>query len=203
MVSVKDRMRVYLNGQQVFDTGCVSGTGSSPIQLPAGANTIRVDVEPNCEGTKGTVWDFTLQCPPPPAAPPSPPPAPPPPPPPPPPPAPAHSPPLPVQPICQPIFTPTRWTPVHNPRVKATIIVSSNNPCGFAFNPLPGLVVLSSLITAQPKHGTVTKIDDNHWRYTAGPGYKGPDSFALTRRYNDQVAKKRATVVITYEVTVK
>ncbi len=69
MLSVKDQMRVFVDGALVHDTQCVSGTGSQPFSVPPGAQRIRVEVNPNCDGTTGTIWDFTVLCPPEPAAP--------------------------------------------------------------------------------------------------------------------------------------
>jgi hypothetical protein len=64
MFNVKDRMKVYLDGRMILDTMCVSGGGSRPIRLPARARTVRVDVQPNCEGANDdTKWNFTLACP--------------------------------------------------------------------------------------------------------------------------------------------
>ncbi|MEZ5851643.1 MAG: peptidoglycan-binding protein [Hyphomicrobiaceae bacterium] len=65
MVSVKDQMRVFVDGVLVHDTQCVSGTGTQPFSVPPGARKVRVEVNPNCEGTKSTVWDFKVLCPPP------------------------------------------------------------------------------------------------------------------------------------------
>jgi len=64
MVSVKDQMRVFLDGTLVYDTQCVSGTGSQPFPVPPGSQSVRVEVNPNCEGTTSTVWDFKVLCPP-------------------------------------------------------------------------------------------------------------------------------------------
>ncbi len=65
MVSVKDQMRVFVDGVLVHDTQCVSGTGTQPFSVPPGSRTVRVEVNPNCEGTPSTVWDFKVLCPPP------------------------------------------------------------------------------------------------------------------------------------------
>lgn len=70
---VPDQMTVYVDGAPVTGTGCVgndkapgSGAGSKSFQIPPGASTIRVDVNPNCNGTSSTEWQFKLTCPKPP-----------------------------------------------------------------------------------------------------------------------------------------
>jgi hypothetical protein len=62
--TVKDRMQVFYEGRQLHDTGCTGG--SQTINLPySGTSTlVTVKVTPNCAGTTGTVWDFTVLCPP-------------------------------------------------------------------------------------------------------------------------------------------
>ncbi|MFG1479151.1 hypothetical protein V5F53_10860 [Xanthobacter sp. V4C-4] len=66
--SKKDRILVYVDGQNVLDTTCVGseGTRDVPLTLPPGAQNVRVRVEPNCEpGTgTGTQWELQLVCPP-------------------------------------------------------------------------------------------------------------------------------------------
>lgn len=61
---IKDRVRAFIDGQLAFDSGCV-GTGgnvSEQISLPVNAQTLIIDVYPNCEGTSGTDWNFTVKC---------------------------------------------------------------------------------------------------------------------------------------------
>jgi len=61
---IKDRVRAFIDGQLAFDSGCV-GTGGSvseQINLPGSARTLVIDVYPNCEGTTGTDWNFTVKC---------------------------------------------------------------------------------------------------------------------------------------------
>lgn len=59
-MGVKDRLRVYLDGTLVIDTGCIGGTASYPGLYHAGI--IRLLVTPNCEGTSSTAWSITLAC---------------------------------------------------------------------------------------------------------------------------------------------
>lgn len=77
--NIKDRMKVIANGQVIHDTQCVGGTGTKDFPI-AGLTSVRIEVEPNCDGTStGTQWEFKLECPTPgpagPAAPPGTPPA--------------------------------------------------------------------------------------------------------------------------------
>jgi uncharacterized repeat protein (TIGR01451 family) len=64
--SIKDRMKVTAGGQLIHDTQCVGGSGSKDFPI-AGANSVRVEVIPNCDGTStGTQWEFKVECPTPP-----------------------------------------------------------------------------------------------------------------------------------------
>ncbi len=64
MASIMDRMVVSYEGQTLFDTGCVSGTGLQPVTYSGNSNTLVVDVIPNCDGmSSGTFWSFTVACP--------------------------------------------------------------------------------------------------------------------------------------------
>ena len=63
--SVPDRIRIFQADEQIFNTGCL-GTQvfvAKSIVLNGKSNEIRVDVEPNCDGTTGTVWVFEIGCP--------------------------------------------------------------------------------------------------------------------------------------------
>jgi PAN domain/Bacterial Ig domain len=82
------------------------------------------------------------------------------------------------------------------------VTVTSGYTCHFSFNPTPPLSVVSNDVTASATHGTVRKIDNNNWTYTSNPGFKGTDYFTMTRIIYDPGAKKRGTVVITYQVNV-
>lgn len=64
MRSQMDQMTVQYQGQTLFDTGCVAGTGTQTIPFSGTATSITVLVTPNCQtpGT-GTVWSFTVGCP--------------------------------------------------------------------------------------------------------------------------------------------
>jgi hypothetical protein len=64
MVSVKDQMKIVYEGVTLFDTGCVSGTGTKDIAFSGKSTSIQVAVTPNCAapGT-GTSWSFSLGCP--------------------------------------------------------------------------------------------------------------------------------------------
>ena len=62
--SIPDRMRIFQDDEQLFDTGCL-GTGifiAQNVSLNGKSDEIRVDVEPNCDGTTGTIWVFEIGC---------------------------------------------------------------------------------------------------------------------------------------------
>ncbi|CAJ0953230.1 unnamed protein product, partial [Mesorhabditis belari] len=61
---IKDVVRVSYDGKNIFDSDCVGTEGNKMIMLNYNGKSmeLRVDVEPNCEHTTGTVWDFTLPC---------------------------------------------------------------------------------------------------------------------------------------------
>ena len=67
---IPDQMTVFIDGKPVFDTGCVgdnikkgTGAGVGKFQIPPGASNVQVSVNPNCNGTSGTAWEFKLICP--------------------------------------------------------------------------------------------------------------------------------------------
>jgi len=62
--TVKDRVRAFIDGAAVMDSGCVGtrGDATQALNVPPGAQTLEVDVYPNCEGTTGTSWSFTVDC---------------------------------------------------------------------------------------------------------------------------------------------
>ncbi|GBE08885.1 MAG TPA: hypothetical protein ENG90_04495 [Gammaproteobacteria bacterium] len=64
MVSIKDRMVLTTSTlTPLFDTGCVSGSGSVSIPFTDSSGKIRVTVQPNCAGGSGTAWSFKVRCP--------------------------------------------------------------------------------------------------------------------------------------------
>ncbi|CAJ0936121.1 unnamed protein product, partial [Mesorhabditis belari] len=62
--SVPDRITVTYEGDEIFDSGCVGTEGerTTPIGFDGNSMEVRVDVEPNCDGTTSTAWYFTLPC---------------------------------------------------------------------------------------------------------------------------------------------
>ncbi|RIH66655.1 carboxypeptidase regulatory-like domain-containing protein [Mariniphaga sediminis] len=60
---IKDQILVSQGGQIIFNTGCVGADGSVPLKLNGRSSTITVKVNPNCDGTNGTSWNFTVHCP--------------------------------------------------------------------------------------------------------------------------------------------
>lgn len=63
--STPDRMRIYQDDEQIFDSGCVGTNGERKVTVTftGFSDEIRVDVEPNCTGTLGADWYFYVGCP--------------------------------------------------------------------------------------------------------------------------------------------
>ena len=61
--SIKDQIIVSQGGQTIFNSGCVGESGSVSLNLNGFSSTISVRVNPNCDGTSGTSWNFTVHCP--------------------------------------------------------------------------------------------------------------------------------------------
>ena len=63
--SVKDAIQVFHEEKEIFSSGCV-GTGDeqiSRLSIQGKDTNINVLVTPNCEGTTGTAWYYTIECP--------------------------------------------------------------------------------------------------------------------------------------------
>ena len=60
--SVKDRMIVFFNGSNIYDTGCTGGEREISLSGVYGGGQVRIVVEPNCDGTSGTSWKLELKC---------------------------------------------------------------------------------------------------------------------------------------------
>ncbi len=63
MHSIKDQIIVSQGGRVLYDSKCVSGSNSVRINIGGFNREIQVKVNPNCDGTNGTAWDFTVHCP--------------------------------------------------------------------------------------------------------------------------------------------
>jgi hypothetical protein len=63
MQTVKDQMRVYYEGKELLDTGCVSAGTTESLSIAGSDTFVVVEVDPNCEGTTGTAWSFSITCP--------------------------------------------------------------------------------------------------------------------------------------------
>jgi hypothetical protein len=63
MQSIPDQMTVLSDGKQIFDTGCVSGTGSKSLNFSGTSSTITVDVNSDCTHQGSTAWSFQAGCP--------------------------------------------------------------------------------------------------------------------------------------------
>ena len=60
--SIPDRIRIFQGDAQIFDTYCVGSRATKTVSLNGKSEEIRVDVEPNCDGTTGTNWEFKVKC---------------------------------------------------------------------------------------------------------------------------------------------
>ena len=60
--TVKDRMIVFFNGSNIYDTGCTGGEREISLSGVYGGGQVRIVVEPNCDGTSGTRWQLELKC---------------------------------------------------------------------------------------------------------------------------------------------
>ena len=58
----KDAIIVTASSGESFSSGCISGFAATTLELPNGAESITVTVQPNCEGGSGTLWDFSITC---------------------------------------------------------------------------------------------------------------------------------------------
>jgi hypothetical protein len=63
--SIKDRLIVTYEGNTLYDSGCVgtSEMKTEYITYSGNSTSITVAVQPNCEGTVSTQWDFVVHCP--------------------------------------------------------------------------------------------------------------------------------------------
>ena len=61
--TIPDRIRIFQGDVQIFDTNCVGNYATKSVTLNGRSDEIRVDVEPNCDGTTGTAWNFNVKCP--------------------------------------------------------------------------------------------------------------------------------------------
>jgi hypothetical protein len=61
--ALKDRILVKYEGRILFDTGCVGANGTASLAYSGGSSLVVVQVLPNCEGTTGTAWNFSVSCP--------------------------------------------------------------------------------------------------------------------------------------------
>jgi hypothetical protein len=64
--SVKDRVLVLQGGSQLHDSRCVGTNGYRNVQISLNpresSNYVTVRVEPDCDGTTGTEWEWTAGC---------------------------------------------------------------------------------------------------------------------------------------------
>ncbi|GEM_PF-6074155 len=60
---IKDQIIVYYDGTVLFDSGCVGEKKSVDLHFEGSSHTLTVKVNPNCSGSSGTAWRYTLHCP--------------------------------------------------------------------------------------------------------------------------------------------
>ena len=61
--SIRDRIIVSYQGTTLLDTGCVGESQSRQLTYGGSSTQVTVSVEPNCDGSTGTAWDYTVHCP--------------------------------------------------------------------------------------------------------------------------------------------
>ena len=63
--TVKDTVIVSQGGRVLFNSGCVGTKGVRTVKLKKGMfdSKVTVDVQPNCDNSNGTSWQFTVHCP--------------------------------------------------------------------------------------------------------------------------------------------
>jgi hypothetical protein len=56
-------MIVRYEGSTLFNTGCVTGTGSRTLRFSGRSSIVEVTVTPNCDGrSAATSWEFSVSC---------------------------------------------------------------------------------------------------------------------------------------------
>ncbi|MBM4146097.1 MAG: hypothetical protein FJ240_07455 [Nitrospira sp.] len=63
--SIKDRLIITYEGNTLYDSGCIgtNGTKTEYISYSGNSSSITIEVQPNCEGTASTQWNFVVYCP--------------------------------------------------------------------------------------------------------------------------------------------
>ena len=61
--SIKDRIIVSYAGTQLLDTGCVGEQMTKTLSYSGSSTQVTVQVIPNCDGSTGTQWEYTVHCP--------------------------------------------------------------------------------------------------------------------------------------------
>lgn len=60
-----DRLVICANGVQIYTTGCVTGSGSATVTIPAGTNQVNYYVEQSCNAPvfSSSLFSVTITCP--------------------------------------------------------------------------------------------------------------------------------------------
>lgn len=61
--NIPDVVKVSYEGRTLFDSGCIGKSSTETLTYSGTSSRVTVQVTPNCAGTKGTGWTFTVACP--------------------------------------------------------------------------------------------------------------------------------------------
>lgn len=60
--TVKDQIDVYYESKLIFTTGCVGDSGTKKLEINGKETSVKIMVNPDCDGGSGTAWNYALQC---------------------------------------------------------------------------------------------------------------------------------------------
>lgn len=61
--TVKDRLRIYADGVEIYNSGCIGGRVTPTVNVPGGTINVDVYVDPRCEGgSASTLWVLEITC---------------------------------------------------------------------------------------------------------------------------------------------
>lgn len=61
--TIRDRIYLRSQGTVLLDTGCVGKSDAQCFWHSGTPATVEVEVVPNCDGTTGTDWEYSITCP--------------------------------------------------------------------------------------------------------------------------------------------
>lgn len=59
---VGNRFIIQCNDVDVYNTGCVTGSGGATVTIPAGTSKILIQVDGSCSGGTDDLWNLTISC---------------------------------------------------------------------------------------------------------------------------------------------